>query len=296
MKLSVNEARSMSNRFEIFIVNYNSTPEININLSQIFRQNMDVSNLSVNIIDNSNNFILNNEFSQKPVSVFSRNNNIEENLYGKGSLDHASSLNYFVNKKVQYERFTVVLDPDCYVSGENWLENLCRYVAKKGTCVATPWHPKHEAKLRNSIAPHFVMFKHDFDQYYDFTPNFNTVSKLRSKASLAKLDVSPGLVRRILRFSKRIMFWESALDTGYKLKKNFGLIYWFRPIVYEGQVFWINSSGRPKLIYATFLKLFRGISLKDIEYEYFEHFSNRSECFEFSGVSLVHDRRTVSKK
>lgn len=286
---------NQSNRIEIFIVNYRSNNEINKNLNLIYNQNKSQKQITVNIIDNSSDFALQNVSDKLNIKIFKQSNGIPENVYGKGSIDHASSLNLHINKYDFHKGFTIIMDPDCYIYGEDWIDKLSVFCNQAGTCVATPWHPKHEAKLVKSIAPHFVMFKHMSTCFYDFSPDFTGVSKIRRSINLPPRGVKVTKLREFISNIKRILFWGTSKDTGYKLTKQFEEIVFFTPIIYRGDVFWLRENGEIVAFYSFLLKLFRGIKLFKYNYKYCSDIGDSNEEFELNGCKIVHKRRTSIK-
>lgn len=285
-----------ANSIQIFIVNYDSTDEINKNIKLINESNNACSfELKIIIIDNSNDFVLTELKYKKMVTILNQSNNISEELYGKGSQDHGRSLNIFVNHKQFSSNFTIILDPDCYVYGDHWITKLVEYLNDGHTCIATPWHPKHEAKKIGSIAPHFVMFKYDPNKYYDFMPKFGAMSKIRqitsSRGKLKKLR----RFKAVLRSIKKLIFWGTSCDTGFKLRDNFSSVIFLKPIVYEGQVNWINSKGKPKFLFKYFLLFLRGIKI-ETRYKYVGSSVFVNEEFEYGGITIRHERRTVASQ
>ena len=105
----------------VFIVNYKSTKEINRNLKLIYEQNKFSTKIRCLIIDNSLDFVLENEKLRANVTVLPHRNNEAPDRYGKGSIDHARSLNLYVNNSSYHTDFTIVMDPDCYIYGNNWI-------------------------------------------------------------------------------------------------------------------------------------------------------------------------------
>jgi hypothetical protein len=283
----------MSNAtIQIFIVNYNSTEEINKNIKLIIDNNNRVENIKITIIDNSQNFFLVEKKYQEYITVEQQNNNINSDLYGKGSLDHSLSLNKYVNTLGTFARITIIMDPDCYLYGSNWIADFSTLCNTKGICIATPWHPKHDAKKINSIAPHFLMFLHDWDVEYDFRPNFDGISNIRSKVSAHGALEKDSLLRLLFRPIKRVLFWGTSKDTGHKLDKCFNKIYWFIPMVNEKQVFWIKNGGKVKKQYKFLLKILRNIDLGQTQYLYTNISETSDETFCFRDTVLKHERRT----
>lgn len=278
---------------QIFIVNYNATDEINKNIKLIFENNnVNTFEIKIIIVDNSNDFVLTQLSYKNFVTIIPQTNNVSGVSHGKGSLDHAQSLNMYVNNRAFSSCVNVILDPDCYVYGDAWITKLVGYLNDTHTCIATPWHPKHEAKKVGSIAPHFVMFKYDENKYYDFLPKFGSMSKIRMYTSsgnkLSKIKRFKALLRNI----KRLIFWGTSYDTGFRLRDNFSSVIFLKPRVYEGQVSWINSKGKPKLLFKLFLFFMRGIVI-NADYKYVGSSAFVNEEFELDGITFYHERRTV---
>ena len=277
----------------IFIVNYNSTGEINRNIELILSQNQIKSKISIFIIDNSSNFILNTINQNKNIKVINQCNKISSKQHGKGSIDHATSLNKYINSKVNKDKFVVVLDPDFYVHGEEWIFELRKYCEKMDDCVATPWHPKHESKVHKSIAAHFLMFRYNSHRYYDFSPKFSGVAKYRSMLSSGLNGDNRFAILNILRNLKRLIFWGTACDTGYKLTSSFNRKVFLIPIVHSNEIFWLDERGRVRILYALFLMLTRGISLYRITLKFMATQSDSQEKFYIEDIKFSHDRRSI---
>ena len=284
----------LNKSIQIFIVNYYTVDEINKNIKLIFKNNnINLLNLKITIIDNSGDFVLFDERFRAHITIRCQNNGINENRYGKGSLDHSMSLNKYINELAFDDQIVVILDPDCYLYGSEWIEKFSKVCDRKGKCIATPWHPKHEAKLDGSVAVHFVMYRFDSKIYYDFRPNFDNVSIIRTNLTMAKRKKYQ-TVRLFLRAVKRILFWGTSKDTGYKIRECFSEINWFVPFVKQNQVFWINDNGTVSKKYSLILKIFRNIDITKKDYVFDKNLQMPGEVFAYRDVLLQHDRRTDS--
>lgn len=279
----------------IFIVNYNSTKEINRNLKLIYEQNKLTTKLRIIIIDNSLDFVLEDKTLLSDVTILPQENNISRERYGKGSHDHARSLNLYVNDDSYNADFTIVMDPDCYIYGSNWIKKLSKICNERQTCIATPWHPKHEAKLYRSIAVHFMIFQKSINIYYDFNPDFGGVSKLRRSIKFSNRYMRQSKLRKFGSNIKRVIFWGTTKDTGYKLIRNFEKVLFFKPIIFKNEVFWLNKHGNIIWLYWILLMILRGIRLRSKDYIYSQDAAPLTEQFQFGEIKLEHERRSVVK-
>ena len=138
-------------------------------------------------------------------------------LPGRGSYHHAAALNMAVRKVAT--RYALVLDPDLFVVYRNWIPECLEHMQRRSLrFFGVPWHPRWYRKWRDFPCVHFLLI--DLDQVpaaeLDFTP---AVVEDREKDE----ERLPQWLKRNASVMHARMLIESRRDTGWKLRRTFGL-------------------------------------------------------------------------